>query len=187
LHTFRAVSGIPGRWRRARATRSGWSPPTRGPLPHLFVTEKGSRFTEGTLRRRLYDWVREGRLKKSDVKPHDLGRTFGTQYLQENPGQLRTPKGRGRGCRSPSRYLAAYDTDLSTEPRKAFEPRTRDRLAQMPISVVIPTLNEASCIGPLLELLERTHQTSRRSLTAIRRLFFAWGCGDGSPLLGRGS
>ena len=58
------------------------------PLPHLFVTEKGSRITEGTLRRRLYGWVRESRLKKSDVKPHDLRRTFGTWYLQENPGQL---------------------------------------------------------------------------------------------------
>ncbi len=58
------------------------------PLPNLFVTEKGSRVTEGTLRRRLYGWVRESRLKKADVKPHDLRRTFGTWYLQENPGQL---------------------------------------------------------------------------------------------------
>ena len=58
------------------------------PLPHLFVTEKGSRVTEGTLRRRLYSWVRESRIKKADVKPHDLRRTFGTWYLQENPGQL---------------------------------------------------------------------------------------------------
>jgi site-specific recombinase XerD len=58
------------------------------PLPHLFVTEKGGRITEGTLRRRLYVWVRESRLKKADVKPHDLRRTFGTWYLQVNPGQL---------------------------------------------------------------------------------------------------
>lgn len=58
------------------------------PLPHLFTTEKGTRITEGTLRRRLYRWVRESRLKKSEVKPHDLRRTFGTWYLQENPGQL---------------------------------------------------------------------------------------------------
>ena len=58
------------------------------PLPHLFITEKGSRVTEGTLRRRLYGWVREARLKKADVKPHDLRRTFGTWYLQENPGQV---------------------------------------------------------------------------------------------------
>ncbi len=56
--------------------------------PHLFITEKGSRITEGTLRRRLYGWVRESRLKKADIKPHDLRRTFGTWYLQENPGQL---------------------------------------------------------------------------------------------------
>lgn len=58
------------------------------PLPHLFLTEKGSRITEGTLRRRLYGWVRESRLKKAEIKPHDLRRTFGTWYLQENPGQL---------------------------------------------------------------------------------------------------
>lgn len=57
-------------------------------LPHLLITEKGTRITEGTLRRRLYLWVRESRLKKSEVKPHDLRRTFGTWYLQENPGQL---------------------------------------------------------------------------------------------------
>lgn len=58
------------------------------PPAHLFITEKGSRITEGTLRRRLYGWVRESRLKKADVKPHDLRRTFGTWYLQENPRQL---------------------------------------------------------------------------------------------------
>ncbi len=58
------------------------------PPPHLFITEKGGRITEGTLRRRLYGWVRESRLKKAEVKPHDLRRTFGTWYLQENPGQL---------------------------------------------------------------------------------------------------
>jgi integrase/recombinase XerC len=58
------------------------------PPPHLFITEKGSRITEGTLRRRLYGWVRKSRLKKADAKPHDLRRTFGTWYLQENPGQL---------------------------------------------------------------------------------------------------
>ncbi len=57
-------------------------------LPHLFITEKGTRITEGTLRRRLYGWVRESRPKKADIKPHDLRRTFGTWYLQENPGQL---------------------------------------------------------------------------------------------------
>jgi site-specific recombinase XerC len=60
----------------------------RSPPPHLFVTEKGSRVTEGTLRMRLYSWVSESRLKKADVKPHDLRRTFGTWYLQENSGQL---------------------------------------------------------------------------------------------------
>jgi site-specific recombinase XerD len=36
------------------------------PLPYLFITEKGSRITAGTLRRRLYGWIRETRLKKAN-------------------------------------------------------------------------------------------------------------------------
>jgi integrase/recombinase XerD len=59
------------------------------PTPHLFLNEKGSRVTENTLRRRLYGWVRQSTIKKVDIKPHDLRRTFGTWYLQENPGQVR--------------------------------------------------------------------------------------------------
>jgi integrase/recombinase XerD len=58
-------------------------------VPHLFLNEKGARVTENTLRRRLYGWVRKSGLKKQDLKPHDLRRTFGTWYLQENPGQVR--------------------------------------------------------------------------------------------------
>jgi integrase/recombinase XerD len=56
---------------------------------HLFLNEKGERVTENTLRRRLYKWVRQSSIKKTDHKPHDLRRTFGTWYLQENPGQVR--------------------------------------------------------------------------------------------------
>ncbi len=59
------------------------------PTPRLFLNEKGSRVTENTLRRRLYGWVRQSTIKKVDIKPHDLRRTFGTWYLQENPGQVR--------------------------------------------------------------------------------------------------
>ena len=77
------------RYLRTRAVLVPAGDPASGsPLPHLFITEKGSRVTEGTLRRRLYGWVKEARLKKAEVKPHDLRRTFGTWYLQENPGQL---------------------------------------------------------------------------------------------------
>ncbi len=76
------------RYLRARDALVPAGAGTDSPLPHLFVTEEGRRVTEGTLRRRLYAWVRENRLKKADVKPHDLRRTFGTWYLQENPGQL---------------------------------------------------------------------------------------------------
>jgi integrase/recombinase XerD len=64
--------------------------PAEGPdPPHLFLNEKGARVTENTLRRRLYGWVRKSGIKKADIKPHDLRRTFGTWYLQENPGQVR--------------------------------------------------------------------------------------------------
>ncbi len=58
------------------------------PSPHLFLNEKGARVTENTLRRRLYKWVRQSSIKKAEIKPHDLRRTFGTWYLQDNPGQL---------------------------------------------------------------------------------------------------
>jgi site-specific recombinase XerD len=59
------------------------------PPPHLFLNEKGARVTENTLRRRLYKWVRQSGIRKAEIKPHDLRRTFGTWYLQENPGQVR--------------------------------------------------------------------------------------------------
>ena len=57
--------------------------------PYLFLNEKGERLTENTLRRRLYGWVRKSGIKKADIKPHDLRRTFGTLYLQANPGHVR--------------------------------------------------------------------------------------------------
>jgi integrase/recombinase XerD len=63
--------------------------PGQAPLPHLFLNEKGSRVTENTLRRRLYSWVRKSGIKKADIKPHDLRRTFGTWFLQANPGHVR--------------------------------------------------------------------------------------------------
>ena len=64
--------------------------PSEGlPPSHLFLNEKGSRVTENTLRRRLYGWVRKSGIKKQDVKPHDLRRTFGTWFLQANPGHVR--------------------------------------------------------------------------------------------------
>jgi len=59
------------------------------PPPHLFLNEKGARVTENTLRRRLYGWVRSSSIKKAGIKPHDLRRTFGTWYLQDNAGQVR--------------------------------------------------------------------------------------------------
>jgi site-specific recombinase XerD len=66
----------------------GSAPPPEG-VTHLFLNEKGLRVTENTLRRRLYSWVRKSAIKKQDIKPHDLRRTFGTWYLQANPGHVR--------------------------------------------------------------------------------------------------
>jgi integrase/recombinase XerD len=63
--------------------------PGQAPLSHLFLNEKGERVTENTLRRRLYGWVRKSGIKKADIKPHDLRRTFGTWFLQANPGHVR--------------------------------------------------------------------------------------------------
>jgi integrase/recombinase XerD len=61
----------------------------RTPPPHLFLNETGCRVTENTLRRRLYSWVRKSGIKKAEIKPHDLRRTFGTWFLQANPGHVR--------------------------------------------------------------------------------------------------
>ena len=75
--------------RRYLKLRDDLVPAGETPPPHLFVNEKGERVTENTLRRRLYKWVRQSGIKKTEIKPHDLRRTFGTWYLQENPGQVR--------------------------------------------------------------------------------------------------
>ena len=75
--------------RRYLKLREGFVLAGEVPRPHLFLNEKGARVTENTLRRRLYKWVRSSSIKKADLKPHDLRRTFGTWYLQDNPGQVR--------------------------------------------------------------------------------------------------
>jgi integrase/recombinase XerD len=75
--------------KRYLKVRDALLPSDRPPPPHLFLNEKGSRVTENTLRRRLYSWVRKSGLKKADIKPHDLRRTFGTWFLQANPGHVR--------------------------------------------------------------------------------------------------
>jgi integrase/recombinase XerD len=64
-------------------------PVGKTPPPHLILSEKGERVTENTHRRRLYGWVRKSGLKKADIKSHDLRRTFGTWFLQANPGHVR--------------------------------------------------------------------------------------------------
>ena len=75
--------------RRYLKVRDDLVPAGKTPPPYLFLNEKGERVTENTLRRRLYSWVRKSGLKKADIKPHDLRRTFGTWFLQANPGHVR--------------------------------------------------------------------------------------------------
>jgi integrase/recombinase XerD len=75
--------------RRYLKARGDLAPAGKPPPSHLFLSEKGERVTENTLRRRLYSWVRKSGIMKQDVKPHDLRRTFGTWFLQANPGHVR--------------------------------------------------------------------------------------------------
>lgn len=75
--------------KRYLKVRQDLVPPGQVPLPHLFLNDKGERVTENTLRRRLYSWVRKSGIKKAEIKPHDLRRTFGTWFLQANPGHVR--------------------------------------------------------------------------------------------------
>jgi integrase/recombinase XerD len=75
--------------RRYLKVRDELVPTGETPPPHLFLNEKGERVTENTLRRRLYSWVRKSGIKKAEIKPHDLRRTFGTWFLQANPGHVR--------------------------------------------------------------------------------------------------
>jgi integrase/recombinase XerD len=65
--------------RRYLKVRDDIVPAGKTPPPHLFLSEKGERITENTLRRRLYGWVRKSGLR----------RTFGTWFLQANPGHIR--------------------------------------------------------------------------------------------------
>ena len=75
--------------KRYLKVREGLAPAGNAAPPHLFLNDKGVRVTENTLRRRLYSWVRKSSIKKQEIKPHDLRRTFGTWFLQANPGHVR--------------------------------------------------------------------------------------------------
>lgn len=55
----------------------------------LFLNKSGQRLTEGTMRRTLYKYVRRSGIRKTDITPHDLRRTFATWFLQENPDKIR--------------------------------------------------------------------------------------------------
>ena len=51
----------------------------------LFLNNRGNRVSENTVRRNLYKYVRQSKLRKTEIHPHDLRRTFATWYLQDNP------------------------------------------------------------------------------------------------------
>ena len=55
----------------------------------LFRNDRGGGITESSVRRRLYRYVKESRLRKEDLTPHDLRRTFATWYFAGNPEGLR--------------------------------------------------------------------------------------------------
>jgi site-specific recombinase XerD len=55
----------------------------------LFLNNRGQRVSENTVRRNLYKYVRQSRLRKTEIRPHDLRRTFATWYLQDNPAHHR--------------------------------------------------------------------------------------------------
>lgn len=63
--------------------------PDASPDAPLFRNDRGGRITEFSVRRRLYRYVREARLGKDDLTPHDLRRSFATWYLAANPEGLR--------------------------------------------------------------------------------------------------
>ncbi len=75
--------------KRYLKVRDEFVPAGKTPPPYLFLNENGQRVTENTVRRRLYSWVRRSGIRKQDLKPHDLRRTFGTWFLQANPGHVR--------------------------------------------------------------------------------------------------
>ena len=49
----------------------------------LFLNNRGARISENTVRRNLYGYVRKSRLRKTEIHPHDLRRTFATWYLAQ--------------------------------------------------------------------------------------------------------
>lgn len=55
----------------------------------LFLNNRGGRVSENTVRRNLYKYVRQSKLRKTDLHPHDLRRTFATWFLQESPAHHR--------------------------------------------------------------------------------------------------
>lgn len=73
--------------RRYLKARSALLGATREDNGDLFLNEKGAHVSENTVRRRFYLWLRRSSIRKSGLSPHDLRRTFGTWYLQKNPGQ----------------------------------------------------------------------------------------------------
>lgn len=71
--------------RRYLAVRDGLTDSAIDNPETLFLNNKGQGLTENTVRRTLYKYVRKSGIRKTDLHPHDLRRTFATWFLQENP------------------------------------------------------------------------------------------------------
>lgn len=63
--------------------------PINDDVASLFLNNRGARVSENTVRRNLYKYVRQSKLRKTEIHPHDLRRTFATWFLQENPAHHR--------------------------------------------------------------------------------------------------
>lgn len=74
------------RFRRRKAAAGGAPFDERGAL---FTNREGGRLTTNTVRRTLHKYVRKSGLRKTEITPHDLRRTFGTWFLQKNPDKPR--------------------------------------------------------------------------------------------------
>ena len=106
------------RLRRRDAAARGLPFDERSPL---FTNREGSRLTTNTVRRTLHKYVRKSGLGKTEITPHDLRRTFGTWFLQQNPDKPQELA-----------YLMGH-SDLSQVMKYALadEERARDGVAKL--------------------------------------------------------
>lgn len=93
----------------------------------LFLNNKGNRLTENTVRRTLYKYVRKSGIRKTDLHPHDLRRTFA--FSGNEVRSLRRAEGEGRGgeavmlaqWKSPILSMQANRKTAPSQPRSQYQ------------------------------------------------------------------